>query len=667
MDLFHLEALEFGISNKKDDHHFPDNSPPFQSQNSSVSSKEPTPPNRSLHPGERQIPNHLHREKMLQGAPSFKNRRNLILFGFLVLIFCEFYAYHFFNDSGYDRSDRRTVANSLKAQKLRPTEQQKQPISVSPPVPETAASSTDPPKIDEPTTHSIVAAQAVVREEPEPALEQPTIAQRILKSLYPEMSWSYPDIGAVCTWVNGSGPVWLVGKQKYQSEFLREMMGHKEEQPMAFVANANNRFRDHEELRYSIRSILKHAPWVRKIHVVVLDGQVPAWLNIDHPKINILPHSVIFLNKTHLLTFNSNAIESNLYNIPGLSDYFWYFNDDFFLGNNVSQNDILVSKFTGQQKRIEDHYSPRKQCHFGCPYQNIGNNQCDVACNNRDCGWDQGDCGQESVKAGLETIQKELRSGLQFKLGSGDFGVNMKYTDSLLNRDIPPPLRGERKTIQHVPHLINKKIMQDMRKRYAAKYDWTSEHRFRHAEDIQFSFAYFHYIDAVRVYAPTRRQAWRAALTSIQDSSTVFLYQKEPTSPMLRWDRLEKQRFKNITDSEPFRKLQHCATELISGIKKNAAECDDVMSFLLDDMNLRLPVVGNNVGGSGKNLFVMIGDDKQDALKQLNRVEYSSSKFITINDNMSRYIPDVEDEFRRVYLRRFPQLTEVEKQVAAKS
>ena len=38
-------------------------SPRLQSQNSSFSSKEPTHPNRSLHPGERPIPNHLHHER----------------------------------------------------------------------------------------------------------------------------------------------------------------------------------------------------------------------------------------------------------------------------------------------------------------------------------------------------------------------------------------------------------------------------------------------------------------------------------------------------------------------------------------------------------------------------------------------------------------------------
>ena len=37
-----------------------------------------------------------------------------------------------------------------------------------------------------------------------------------------------------------------------------------------------NKFRDWDELRYSMRSLLRYAPWVGTIYIVVADGQV--WL-----------------------------------------------------------------------------------------------------------------------------------------------------------------------------------------------------------------------------------------------------------------------------------------------------------------------------------------------------------------------------------------------------
>lgn len=61
-----------------------------------------------------------------------------------------------------------------------------------------------------------------------------------------------------------------------------------------------SRFEDNEELRYSLRSIEKHAPWVRNIFIVT-NGQIPSWLNLDNPRVTIVTHQVQdFLKITRL-------------------------------------------------------------------------------------------------------------------------------------------------------------------------------------------------------------------------------------------------------------------------------------------------------------------------------------------------------------------------------
>lgn len=50
--------------------------------------------------------------------------------------------------------------------------------------------------------------------------------------------------------------------------------------------SGSNRFRDNEELRYSLRSIEKFAPWIRKVYIVT-SGQIPYWLNLKHPKLQV--------------------------------------------------------------------------------------------------------------------------------------------------------------------------------------------------------------------------------------------------------------------------------------------------------------------------------------------------------------------------------------------
>ena len=74
----------------------------------------------------------------------------------------------------------------------------------------------------------------------------------------------------------------------------------------------SNRFADYDQLRYSIRSLEKFAPWVRKVHLVT-NGQIPYWINLDHPKLNLITHEEIFEDPNSLPTFSSPAIEANLH------------------------------------------------------------------------------------------------------------------------------------------------------------------------------------------------------------------------------------------------------------------------------------------------------------------------------------------------------------------
>jgi len=106
-----------------------------------------------------------------------------------------------------------------------------------------------------------------------------------------------------------------------------------------------NRYRDSNELRYSLRSLIQNAPWIRHIYIVT-DNQIPNWLNLETSRLSIISHSEIFANLSHLPVFSSPAIEANIHNIPGLSKRFIYFNDDVFLGQPVLPEDFISRKGT---------------------------------------------------------------------------------------------------------------------------------------------------------------------------------------------------------------------------------------------------------------------------------------------------------------------------------
>ena len=84
-------------------------------------------------------------------------------------------------------------------------------------------------------------------------------------------------IDLVYMWVDGNDPEWQAKRNKYvggSGNLSQEVVG---------VA----RWRDNEELRYSLRSVEKYASWINHIYIIT-DGQRPQWLDTSHPKITII-------------------------------------------------------------------------------------------------------------------------------------------------------------------------------------------------------------------------------------------------------------------------------------------------------------------------------------------------------------------------------------------
>ncbi len=132
------------------------------------------------------------------------------------------------------------------------------------------------------------------------------------------------EIDFVVTWVDMNDPKW---KQMF-AEHSGKINNSKN--PMTEA-----RFRDHGLLRYWFRGIEKFTPWVRKIHFVTC-GQQPAWLNLEHPQLSMVNHEDYIPNQ-FLPCFNSNVLEFYLHKIPDLTEHFVYFNDDFFIINDVEK------------------------------------------------------------------------------------------------------------------------------------------------------------------------------------------------------------------------------------------------------------------------------------------------------------------------------------------
>ena len=125
-------------------------------------------------------------------------------------------------------------------------------------------------------------------------------------------------IDLVYLWVNGNDPKWLKKQQRYLNKSI----------------DINGRYEDNQELKYSLRSVDQHLPWIRKIFIVT-DDQIPEFLDTKNPKIQIIDHKDL-LPETILPTFNTSVLEYFIHKIPDLSEHFLYANDDMFVNANLT-------------------------------------------------------------------------------------------------------------------------------------------------------------------------------------------------------------------------------------------------------------------------------------------------------------------------------------------
>lgn len=142
-------------------------------------------------------------------------------------------------------------------------------------------------------------------------------------------------IDVVITWVDGDDPV----HRDKLNQYL-QVLGQTPR------AAAPTRFRSVGEIDDCIRSLLKFAPFVRRIHVVT-DAQVPPIFHrletlsaADRAKLVLVDHKEIFPTGADCLpTFSNRSIESVLHRVPGLAEHYVYLNDDFFLVAPVAPSD----------------------------------------------------------------------------------------------------------------------------------------------------------------------------------------------------------------------------------------------------------------------------------------------------------------------------------------
>lgn len=235
-------------------------------------------------------------------------------------------------------------------------------------------------------------------------------------------------IDVVYTWVDDRDPAWQTSYAQALREFAHEGLDAETASPA--------RFHNRDELRYSLRSLARYAPFVRNIYIVTA-GQVPRWLETAAPDVRVVSHDEI-LGPDCLPTFNSHAVESRLHHIPGLSEHYLYLNDDFFFGR-----DCQASTFFTPDGRPKAFFDQRAM---------VPDGPCSPA------------------DRPVDSASKNTR-----EIMAAEFDYVVKYK------------------MQHAPYAQRRSILFEMEQRFRRAFKQTARNPFRHHTDVNVPSCFSHY------------------------------------------------------------------------------------------------------------------------------------------------------------------------------
>ena len=395
-------------------------------------------------------------------------------------------------------------------------------------------------------------------------------------------------IDVLYTWVNGSDEEWRESMGRYKMSLKRKV----------YRSNAGaSRFSDNDELRYSLRSVFQFAPWVRNIYILT-NGHLPIWLNTQHKRLKIITHENIFHNKSHLPTFSSPAIEANFFNIPGISEHFIYFNDDVFLGKPVFPEDFVSTR--GYKVFVARPH--------------VGSDQ-----------------PEESVVDGVKTIKL---SGSYIE--NDKYAQSLKFVDDLYTAEFGKRFRS---TPPHMPHMINKTILSQLHLRFSQQFNKTSANRFRSADDMQFSFAYFHFI-VEATHTPNTSQFVRELdLDNNNEFSEGELHSlrcKLYDLPLAQSD---------ISEFDLLLEMCSNLHTIHTFTPDNIMKCQEMMSVIDNSLNnVTTSMFEHEFADADDVQFVILIGKSDNVKNELNKIRKSVKKFVSINDDLSH---DVSDDSKK--------------------
>lgn len=153
----------------------------------------------------------------------------------------------------------------------------------------------------------------------------------MIKKRYQKMN---KKVDIVYMWVDGSDTEWRKTREQTYNQI-------ENKSSLEWHANVEWRFRNNNELKYSLRSLEKNFPNHGNVYLIT-NWQIPDFLDTTS-WIQVIFHQD-FMRAESLPSFNSKSIESYIPSISRLSELFLCMNDDFFFWDTFQITDFYNQK-----------------------------------------------------------------------------------------------------------------------------------------------------------------------------------------------------------------------------------------------------------------------------------------------------------------------------------
>ena len=224
-----------------------------------------------------------------------------------------------------------------------------------------------------------------------------------------------------------------------------------------------------------------------------------------------------------------------------------------------------------------------------------------------------------------------------------------------------------RRVPAHMPHLIDKRKMASLQKRFPEPWRATARRRFRSGEDAQYAFSYVHYVmETHDAHNVDLREVW-LELDSDRDgelrgneviSLAAGVLGKEPTDEDIEriYECASRRRavprlfFNSDARSSKYERYTRIVT------KGSLSKCTEAVDGLRDQYRKRFKRRGAYKVEETLDevAFEMLGDDYEATKRQLDSIRARRTKFVCVNDNVKTMTPALADLFEAFFLSFFP-------------